>query len=150
MIGGNSLQADYTYHPHGPIDSITVQGVPILHRLSYTPDALLDVEGIVEELPGVSPDPSYVYSYDGAFRLSQASLPASLGLPAPQDYAYDDAGNREDARIRVRRQESTHREPRLSDLLLRRGRQHRSAGHGDLPSGDRGDARLRQDEPVRG
>jgi len=84
------------YHPHGPIDTITVEdpSSALLHDLDYTVDAVLNVDTIQETRGAASPE-LLDYAYDGVDRLIQAQLPTAYGLPAQQDYAYDDAGNRE-------------------------------------------------------
>ena len=90
----------YAYHPHGPIDSITTEaGIPLAQvlRLTYTPNAVLDLTGKSEQQTTSDPVESYVYGYDGVSRLTLADYPAAFGLPADERFVYDAAGNRDDA-----------------------------------------------------
>ena len=48
----SGLIADLEYHPHGPLDTITVAGTSELLKLDYTPDALLNVAAIAETWNG--------------------------------------------------------------------------------------------------
>jgi RHS repeat-associated protein len=97
LTHGNDVTTAYSYEPHGPIDTITVTGPGgQLHRLEYAYDAVLNVDTLDEEheMPGaVFP---YDYDYDGISRLTSASYPTDLNLPASETFPYDAAGNRDD------------------------------------------------------
>ena len=93
---GNAATTDYTYHPEGPVDTITVNhSVPgVLHVLDYGVDVVLNIDAL-SETRGTDPVESYIYGYDPVSRLASANYPAAFGLPGDEDFAYDDAGNRD-------------------------------------------------------
>lgn len=96
LTHGNGVNSDWDYYLHGPIQSIGVTGgAGQLHSLDYTPNAVLNVDTVDEEYATGSPTYTYDYDYDPADRLEQAQYPTALGLPALEEFDYDEAGNRE-------------------------------------------------------
>jgi RHS repeat-associated protein len=99
---GNGLTTDFTLYLHGPLQSIRVEDPdPVLtevHELIYgTVDEVLNIRAVTEEIAGTAQTPDHQYDYDGIYRLTDASYPSGLGLPPPEGFTYDDAGNRDDA-----------------------------------------------------
>jgi RHS repeat-associated protein len=95
----SGVSTAYSYLPEGPIDTITVTapGSGQLLRLDYGVNALLNVTSLGEQYTSTDPSQTYAYDYDGANRLQLADYPAAYDLPPDQRYAYDPAGNRDDA-----------------------------------------------------
>ncbi|MBI5041168.1 MAG: hypothetical protein HZB57_08220 [Gammaproteobacteria bacterium] len=86
----NGLTTHYAYEPNGPVQAIEVSGsAGVLDQYGYTYDDTLNID-TVTTLAGL-----HDYGYDGINRLTQALHPASTGLPAQEDFAYDKVGNRE-------------------------------------------------------
>jgi len=102
---GNGVVTDLTYLDEGSVDTITVSAGSELHRLDYAVDAVLNVDAIEEWVGGTKllpsggsgGDPSFDYGYDAVYRLDQATYPDAFGLPTGEAFAYDGAGNRDDA-----------------------------------------------------
>ncbi len=79
---GNAVTSTYGYKPQGPVSSIDVSaGGSSLHLLDYTSYDATDAVKTIEESIGGSLAGSYVYDYDGAARLKNATYP--MGLPRP-------------------------------------------------------------------
>ena len=96
--GGANVVTGLTYHPEGPVDAIDVSdGMDPLLLLDYTVDDVLNVDAISEKR-GTGTPQAFGYGYDEVYRLTTADYPAAFGLPATDAaYAYDGAGNRDDA-----------------------------------------------------
>ena len=90
---------DFTYFPQGPVETITVKagGTDQISRLAYVVNAVQNITNLSEQHATSDPTHDYVFGYDGANRLQLGDYPAAYGLPPDQRYAYDPAGNRDDA-----------------------------------------------------
>ena len=94
---GNGVTTEYAYWPEGPVQSITVESPSEqLLKLTYTVNKVLNVTGMNEQHAASGPVHAYTYGYDALDRLTSATYPTALGLPASESFAYDAAGNRED------------------------------------------------------
>lgn len=94
---GNGVTTEYTYRPEGPVETITTESTTAqLLRLSYTVNKVLNITGLTEQHAAGGPSHVYGYGYDALDRLTSATYPTELGLPAAEAFAYDPAGNREE------------------------------------------------------
>jgi RHS repeat-associated protein len=94
---GNGVVTEYAYWPEGPVQSITVDSPSEqLLKLTYTVNKVLNITGMNEQHAASGAVHGYGYGYDALDRLTSATYPTALGLPASESFAYDAAGNRED------------------------------------------------------
>jgi YD repeat-containing protein len=79
------------------VQSITVESPSAqLLKLTYTVNKVLNVTGMNEQHAASGTVHAYTYGYDALDRLTSATFPTALGLPASESFAYDAAGSRED------------------------------------------------------
>jgi RHS repeat-associated protein len=94
---GNGVTTEYTYFPEGPVATITVESPSEqLLKLTYTVNKVLNVTAMNEQHAASGATHAYTYGYDALDRLTSATYPTVLGLPASEAFTYDAAGNRED------------------------------------------------------
>ncbi len=87
----NGTVTDYAYYNNGPTKWIDIaHGASSKEKLSFTYDRVQNIKDMGNN-NGI-----HSFAYDGINRLIQASHPLGSGLPMQEDFAYDDAGNRED------------------------------------------------------
>ena len=87
----NGVTGNYAYATNGPVNNITYTCTSgNLEQLAYIYDDVLNVDTLTDLADGL-----HDFSYDNLNRLTQALHPATNGLPASEDYAYDLVGNRE-------------------------------------------------------
>jgi len=87
----NGITTDYTFFDNGPVASmVTFATSGLSEVLSYTYDNVNNVDTLTETAG------MHDYNYDGVNQLTQAIHPAGVNLLTQEDFAYDQAGNRED------------------------------------------------------
>jgi RHS repeat-associated protein len=105
FLHGNGTTTRFAYEPQGMLDSMLLEapGAPNPLDLIYDYDATLEISTVRERMAGVElaaalgGGPARQSAYDGVDRLVQALHPATSGLPAREDFAFDAADNRDDA-----------------------------------------------------
>jgi len=91
VITPSGLTVDRLYAANGPIRDNTIKdGATPLDQWVYTHDNVRNVDTLTDTA-GL-----HNYGYDNADRLTSATHPAGMGLPAAESFGYDKAGNRED------------------------------------------------------